>query len=232
MRYLYCSDANFEDFASGRVLYGGKGIPNFPVRLLCEMYGRARSYLPRQEHLTIYDPCCGGGYSLATLGLCFNSQIEAIHGSDIDEAMLEAARRNTGLLSHAGLAGRRDELTALYRLYRKPSHADALQSCDRFEQLLSREIPVHIFQADCTRELPAIAPDIIITDVPYGNLVEWEGGSAASLDDMAEQLARIAHADTILAICMDKRQKFSSDRWKRLERNNIGKRRFEILRRA
>ena len=35
---------NFEDFASGRVLYSGKGIPNFPVRLLNEMYGRALNY--------------------------------------------------------------------------------------------------------------------------------------------------------------------------------------------
>lgn len=41
MNYLYCGDANFEDFASGRVLYGGNGIPNFPVRLLNEIFGRA-----------------------------------------------------------------------------------------------------------------------------------------------------------------------------------------------
>ena len=75
-----------------------------------------------------------------------------------------------------------------------------------------------------------VAPDIIITDVPYGNLVEWEGGSPVSIDDMAEQLHRIAHEDTILAICMDKSQKLSSNRWKRLEKNNVGKRRFEILR--
>lgn len=232
IKYLYCSKANFEDFASGRVLYGGKGIPNFPVRLLCEMYGRARSYLPRKDHLILYDPCCGGGYSLTTLGLCFHPEIEAIYGSDIDEEMLAAAQRNTGLLSRAGLAKRKDELTEFYRLYQKQSHADALKSCERFEQMVSREIPVNIFRADCTQELPSIAPDIIITDVPYGNLVEWEGGSPVSIDDMAEQLHRIAHEDTILAICMDKSQKLSSDRWKRLEKNNVGKRKFEILRRS
>lgn len=230
IKYLYCSNANFEDFASGRVLYGGKGIPNFPVRLLCEMHGRARSYLARKDHLIIYDPCCGGGYSLTTLGLCFNPEIEAIYGSDIDEEMLAAAQRNTGLLSKAGLEKRKDGLTELYRLYQKPSHADALKSCDRLEQMCAHEIPVHIFRADCTRELSAIAPDIIITDVPYGNLVEWEGGSPVSIDDMAEQLHRIAHEDTILAICMDKSQKLSFNRWKRLEKNNVGKRRFEILR--
>lgn len=37
MEYLYCKNDNFEDFASGRVLFGGRGIPNFPVRLLLEI---------------------------------------------------------------------------------------------------------------------------------------------------------------------------------------------------
>ena len=33
MKYKYCENDNFEDFASGRVIYGGTGVPNFPVRL-------------------------------------------------------------------------------------------------------------------------------------------------------------------------------------------------------
>ena len=62
MEYLYCKNDNFQDFASGRVLYGGKGIPNFPIRLLLEIYSRALSYLNKEEDLVIYDTCCGGGY--------------------------------------------------------------------------------------------------------------------------------------------------------------------------
>lgn len=37
MEYLYCKNENFEDYSSGRVLHGGKGIPNFPVRLINEI---------------------------------------------------------------------------------------------------------------------------------------------------------------------------------------------------
>lgn len=37
MEYLYCKNENYEDYSSGRVLYGGKGIPNFPVRLINEI---------------------------------------------------------------------------------------------------------------------------------------------------------------------------------------------------
>ena len=70
MEYLYCKDDNFQDFASGRVLYGGKGIPNFPIRLLLEIYGRALERSNKKEDLVIYDPCCGGGYSLRILGYC------------------------------------------------------------------------------------------------------------------------------------------------------------------
>lgn len=55
MEYLYCKNDNFQDFASGRVLYGGKGIPNFPIRLLLEIYSRALSYLNKEEDLVIYE---------------------------------------------------------------------------------------------------------------------------------------------------------------------------------
>lgn len=77
MEYLYCKDDNFQDFASGRVLYGGKGIPNFPIRLLLEIYGRALERSNKKEDLVIYDPCCGGGYSLTILGYFQNKYLEA-----------------------------------------------------------------------------------------------------------------------------------------------------------
>lgn len=67
----------------------------------------------------------------------------------------------------------------------------------------------------------------IITDVPYGNLVEWEQGKN-SMDAMLEQLWRISHENTILAVCMDKKQKINCEKWERLEKQNIGKRKFEI----
>lgn len=41
MEYRYCENRNWEDFSSGRVLYGTGGVPNFPVRLANEMYRRA-----------------------------------------------------------------------------------------------------------------------------------------------------------------------------------------------
>lgn len=177
MEYLYCPNDNFEDYSSGRVIYGGKGIPNFPVRLLNEIYGRAK--------------------------------------------------RNLGLLTYSGLMKRKQEILHFYEMYGKQSHLEALMSCEIICDRIEREIPVEVFKADCTKTLPNIKPDIIITDVPYGNLVNWT--EKMGLSAMLEKLWEISHANTILAVGMDKSQKVESNRWVRIEKHNIGKRRLEIL---
>lgn len=232
MEYLYCQKDNFKDFASGQVLYGGGGIPNFPVRLLIELYCRAKNYLPKSKDIVIYDPCCGGGYALTVLGFFYNREIEKMYGSDIDQNMISYANKNVGLLTDIGINKRKEEIQQLYNKYGKDSHKEALHSCDRLKNMFSRDVSAEIFKADCTKVLPHISPDIIITDVPYGSLVEWNNGEPISLDFMLEQLWMISHQNTILAICMNKKQKINCSKWKRLERQNIGKRKFEILQRT
>ncbi len=234
MEYIYSPKMNYEDYASGRVLYGIKGIPNFPVRLQAEIFSRAKNYLQKKSDLTVYDPCCGGGYSLTVLGFLFHDEISSIWGSDINPEMIACARKNVSLLSTDGLQKRSDEIKILYDLYHKQSHFDALESCRRLEQILKKDIKTEIFLSDCTKALPRLNPDIIMTDIPYGNLVQWNEtvlppGEPSSLDVMLERLYAISNDKTILAVCMDKKQKITSDKWIRLEKSNIGKRRFEIL---
>lgn len=229
MEYLYCKNDNFEDFASGRVIYGGKGIPNFPVRLLLEIYGRAKSYSEKKEELVIYDPCCGGGYALTVLGFFHNKDVCKLYGSDIDEDMVAHTRKNLKLLLEEGLSCRWEEIQSLLDEYGKASHKEALDSCAKLSSMLEKQVEKEVFQADCTGELSNIQPDIIITDVPYGNLVEWNDGDQVSLNNMLESLWKISHEQSILAVCMDKKQKIRSDKWKRLEKQTIGKRKFEIL---
>lgn len=228
MEYLYCKDDNFEDFASGRVLYGGKGIPNFPVRLLAEIFGRARSYSDKTDGLVVYDPCCGGGYSLTVLGFFYNDAIGKLYGSDIDAEMTAHAQKNISLLSDAGLNTRRAELGGFYQEYGKESHQDAIHSCDKLKGMLRKEIAAEIFQADCTKDLPRLSPDIIITDVPYGNLVKWQENASLNPDEMMKRLWDISREGTVLAVCMDKKQKCHTKQWSRVEKQSIGKRRFEI----
>lgn len=229
MEYLYCKNDNFKDFASGRVLYGGGGIPNFPVRLLIEIYCRAKNYLQKKQDIILYDPCCGGGYALTVLGFFYNHEIQKMYGSDIDKNMIFHAKKNVALLTDMGINRRKDEIWQLYDKYGKESHKEALHTCNRLKNMFSHDVFAEIFEADCTKTLPQIFPDIIITDVPYGNLVEWDHNELLSLDLMLEQLWMISHENTILAVCTDKKQKINCSKWQRLERQNVGKRKFEIL---
>ena len=108
-----------------------------------------------------------------------------------------------------------------------PSTESESQGDLDFEKHLVKDIESECFAADCTKSLPDINPDIIITDIPYGNLVNW--GGEGELDVMMDNLLKIAGVDTVLAVSMDKSQKITSEGWKRVEKQNIGKRRFEIL---
>ena len=227
MNYLYCPAGNYEDFASGRVIHGAKGIPNFPVRLIAEIFGRALEASAKKDHLTVYDPCCGGAYSLTIIGLFYGKTIEKIYGSDISDEMIECARKNLELLTYDGLDRRRMELEKLYEEFGKDSHKDAIRSLEQIRLRLGSDIESETFVADCTKTLPEIKPDIIITDIPYGNLVNW--GGEGEINAMMESLFDIAGKDTILAVSMDKSQRITSDKWQRIAKQNIGKRRFEIL---
>ncbi len=228
MQYKYCDNENFEDYASGRVLYSAEGAANFPVRLVNEMFGYAKEYSVKKDGLCVYDPCCGGGYSLTVLGFMNSESIEKLCGSDVDEKVMEVARKNLTLLSKEGLEKRCEEIQSLYDMYGKASHADALESGLRLKNKMKRDLAAELFVADCTEELPPLSPDIIITDVPYGNLVEWDTESNNPLFDMLQQLASISHRYTVLAVSMDKKQKAEHPAWLRRKKQIIGKRKFEI----
>lgn len=228
MEYKFTQNENYEDYACGRVIYHMGGEPTFPVRLALEMYERCLQYSNKKENITLYDCCCGGAYMLTILGLLKNDTISELYGSDIDEDSLKLAADNLGLLTEAGITKRREELETLYHNYGKESHQEALRSLSRIEKLLPNELRISIFHRNALEvsDLPFI-PDIIITDVPYGNLVEWGEGSGG-INHMMDALSGICGRETILCVCMDKKQKIQTERYQRLERQLIGKRKFEI----
>lgn len=234
MEYHYGENINYEDFASGRVLYHQNGVPNFPVRLANEIFGRCLSYSKQKENLTLYDCCCGGGYLLTTLALLNTNKISLLLGSDISEDALQIAKANTSLLTKEGLDKRIQEISELYRQFHKQSHQEALLSARRFQEERLQyynaiDIPSKIFYADALKEIPLMeSPNIIITDIPYGNLVSWEG-TQSGVNQLLNTLLSICNEETILGICMSKKEKINHSGFQRLEKQIIGKRYFEIL---
>ncbi len=228
MEYKYANNDNYEDFASGRVLYHVGGEPTFPVRLALEIFDRCLEYSPKKTKISLYDCCCGGAYMLTILGLIKNNSISKLYGSDISLESISLAKDNLGLLSKSGINRRRDELETLYQKYKKASHLEALKSIDRIEQRLTNEIKTSVFNQNALEicDLPFI-PDIIITDVPYGNMVNWDEG-LGGVNQMMNALSTVIGSETIIGVCMDKKQKIQTDIYQRLERQLIGKRKFEI----
>ncbi|GAA4975760.1 hypothetical protein WHI96_22760 [Pseudonocardia tropica] len=122
MQYRHAPAANHA--ALDAVLASAPGRPTLPVRLTVELAGRARTHLPADAPLTVWDPCCGAGVTLTVLGLLVPCLARLV-GTDADPEPLDLARRNLALLDPGGLAARAADLDALAARHDKPSYADA-----------------------------------------------------------------------------------------------------------
>lgn len=234
MVYQYCGKGNFEDFASGRVLLHRTGYPNFPVRLAQEIFCRCLARLDSAKPLRLYDPCCGGGYLLTVLGFLNYGRLETIAASDISGEAVQLARENLSLLGRAGLARRKEQLSQLRALHGKSSHQEALESAERLGGILggqAHEIQCQVFQRDIfspsPQDVPGLQADIIFTDVPYGNLVDWQ--SQEDSINFLDQLLPAVREGSVVAICSNKQQRFQSEHFRRVEKQAVGKRLFQIF---
>lgn len=237
MIYQYCENKNFEDLASGRVIVHRAGYPNFPVRLAQEIFCRCLYHLDNPNRVCIYDPCCGGGYLLTVLGFLNYEKIETIIASDISEDAIQLANKNLSLLDKNGLKQRIQQINDLLSLHNKASHIEALNSATNLLGILknsTHEIERKMFKTDILSNYPLddrdFKADIIFTDVPYGNLVEWQSENKDNIN-LLDQLLPVTKEKAVVAICSDKSQKFQSNNFQRVEKQVIGKRLFQIFRR-
>lgn len=177
---------NYALFASGSVLYSLPGQPAFPIRLASEIYQRCLEILDGQSinpQYSLYDPFCGGGYLITSLGFLHGNRISDLFASDVSESAVELARRNLNLLTDEGLNLREQELDNLYKTFQKESHLEAIKKTKQIKQdfvnLQSKKIVKKVFQANALSEesikknIPAASIDIVITDVPYENQTKW-----------------------------------------------------------
>lgn len=202
MTYRYATRrGNDSDLASGRVLRSAPGMPGFPVRLASEIFQRAVALHDSAGPITVWDPCCGSGYLLTVLGLLHSEQLHTLVATDLDEHALSLARANLALLTVDGLQDRRRELHQMAEAHGKTAHDEAVQSADRLLHQVRNAVPrpaVVTGQADVfdphqlTSTLDDAQPDLVVTDVPYGQLTHWSAQAFAHAQPIAALTRAVA----------------------------------------
>ncbi|MDN5916009.1 MAG: rRNA methyltransferase [Pseudonocardia sp.] len=202
VQYRHAPAANFGDLDA--VLASAPGRPSLPVRLTLELFGRCREHLAEPGPVVVWDPCCGTGQLLSTLGLLRGDEVAGLVGSDADPEPLSLAARNLALLAPGGPDARAAELDALADRHDKPGYRDAAAAARRLGRsvtgppsesgpqsesgpLSGSGPPSEICVADALAPEatgPIVArhrPRIVLADVPYGRQTRW-AGSGASID--------------------------------------------------
>lgn len=229
------------DFACGVVLHSAPGFPAFPVRLATEIFLRARARLPGDGPVTLWDPCCGSGYLLTVLGLLHRRSLRQVIASDVDPAPLELAAKNLALLSPAGLTARELERRRQSERFAKPSYLEAAHAARRLRDRLSADgeaLPFTMRVADVfdPRSLSAVvagsAPDVVLTDLPYGERTHWEGTVPGQpVAGMLRSLASVLPAHAVIAVT-DRSRRIPVAPVRALERLKIGTRSAVLVRAA
>lgn len=227
---------DYSDFSSGRVLYNAANTTAFPVRLASEVIQRAFHILEKDGAsgpYKIYDPCCGGGFLLTTIGFLYHNLISELIATDYDVEVLEIAKKNLSLLSEEGLDRRMKEIKGYIEVFRKDSHIQALKSVNQLKTLIGEaNINIHCAQRDITdmSSFSIKEVNIIITDVPYGINVEWNSDSNNPMQNLFENSYKALDKNhSLMVVIADKKSKLEHKLFKRVEYFKLGKRQVAFL---
>lgn len=230
---------NYEDYSSGRVLYGAPKATNFPVSLTLEIFEKCSEYLSKKRNLgpyVIYDPFCGVAYSLTVLGFLCGENIKEMIASDADKTILEFAHKNLSLLTVKGINNRIAELTKYIHEYKKDSHKQALDSAERLKvKTKSLNIKTEVFQFNIlyADSLPKFVNkiDIIIADVPYGKLTKWEGLKEGTnpIQEFLNKIKDRLSKNAMVVIILNKKQEIEYNGYEKIKSFKSNKRRIVLL---
>lgn len=207
MQFEHAPGISYQDLGSSQVLYSAPGFPSFPARLSVELFERARQIVDRQR-VCLWDPMCGAGGIVATLGIACANVITKVLATDISCDAVSSARRNLELTSPQGLARRVEELRQM------GAHPSRIASAERLmDGIEGRTIDVEAAVADITDKdtLDGLDPfivDIVLTDLPYGSQTHWQTASERPLISMLDVLWAVLPPHAVIVVAATERRAF------------------------
>ncbi len=240
---------DLSDFASGKVFYNLPGAPAFPVQLACEVFDICFAIRERGadgSRCTVYDPCCGSAYHLGTLAYFRWNKIASIYASDADEGASRVAKRNLSLLTREGLDLRISEIQTMIEKFSKDSHRDALTAALHLKtqlgaalqrhQISTYQFTANVFdEAAINAHLGNIKPDILFSDVPYGQHSQWVIKDTqlrrreTHIWYFLDSLLRYIAPSTVIAVAANKEQKIYHHAYQTIRHLKHGKRHILIM---
>jgi len=234
-KYRYATArVDHSDLAAGRVLYSTPGATAYPVRLADELFQRAAAHLDA-ERIHVYDPLCGSGYLLTVVGLLHPNRLERISASDLDPDAVELTKKNLRLLTRIGMTARIAQLREYSLAYHKHSHHAGLESAQRLRAELPHDTRSSAWIADATdpgamqRGLSMGPPDLVLTNVPYGDLTRWS--HAASQEAVLDALSNVLAEGAVVALSAAEKPTADHRAFNRVEHWKLGKRYLSVLKR-
>ncbi|MDE3724999.1 rRNA methyltransferase [Nocardiopsis sp. N85] len=235
MTYRYAVERTDRSaLASGQVLRSAPGFPGFPVRLASELFQRAAVHVGRTS-VRLWDPCCGSGYLATVLGLLHRERITAVRATDIDPDAVGLAARNLRLLTAEGLAEREEELRRAARDFGRPSYVERAEDARGLARGLAEaggDLSHEAAVADVFTLTEPVSADLVVTDVPYGDMTHWSGEVPGS-DPMGATLAslgRVLPPEAVIVITARTRRVALPEGVRALERVKIGNRAAALVR--
>ncbi|WP_116245403.1 rRNA methyltransferase [Nocardiopsis sp. FIRDI 009] len=235
MGYRYATErADHSALASGQVLRSAPGYPGFPVRLASELFQRALAHV-HDTPVRLWDPCCGGGYLVTVLGLLHRDRISHVRASDVDADAVELAARNLELLTASGLAAREAELRRSARDFGRVAFVERAEAAADLAAGLAAmggDLPHDSAVADVfTLEKPVDA-DLVVTDVPYGEMTRWSGAVPGRdpVGALLASLGRVLPDRAVVVVTARTRRIALPEGVRALERVRVGNRSAVLVR--
>ncbi|MFV2195147.1 rRNA methyltransferase [Nocardiopsis sp. LOL_012] len=235
MGYRYATErADHSALASGQVLRSAPGFPGFPVRLASELLQRALAHV-YEAPVRLWDPCCGSGYLATVLGLLHRDALSHVRVSDVDADAVDLARRNLALLTASGLAEREAELRRSARDFGRVEFVERAEVAAGIAAGLAAsggDLPHESAVADVFSLREPVDSDLVVTDVPYGELTRWSGGVPEEdpVGGLLASLGRVLPGHAVVVVTARTRRVDLPEGVRALERVKVGNRSAALVR--